>query len=132
MQKTTELKIVLIATMGLLSLATAEGVVSNQHFSTRLNGAERALNISVSIIDMVAKQRDWLLKLNNLLGQQRDIKTDSAAKAINLLNRIPAAVKTNEAIKPHYEAAKVAVNGNRSLLEKMDNEFAELESHRPD
>ena len=131
MQKTTELKIVLIATMGLLCLATAEGVVTNQRFSSRLNDSDRALNVSVSTIDMVAKQRDWALKKARLLGQQRDIETDSAATAINLLNRIPAAAKTNEAIRPHYEAAKVAINGNSSLLEKTDVGLAELETHRP-
>lgn len=131
MQKTTELKIVLIATMGLLCLATAEGVVTNQRFSSRLNDSDRALNVSVSTIDMVAKQRDWALKKARLLGQQRDIETDSAATAINLLNRIPAAAKTNEAIRPHYEAAKVAINGNGSLLEKTNVGLAELEGQRP-
>lgn len=131
MQKTTELRIVLATTMGLLCLATAEGVVTNQRFSSRLNDSDRALNVSASAIDMVAKQRDWVLKEARLLRQQRDIETDSAAAAINLLNRIPVAAKTDEAIKSHYAAAKVAINGNSSLLDKTDRELVELESHRP-
>ena len=131
MQKTTELKIVLVAIMGLLCLATAESVVTNQRLSARLYDSGRALNVSMSTIDLVAKQRDWVLGQARLLGQQRDIETASATAAINLLNRIPAAAKTDAAINPHYEAAKVAINGNSSLLDKTNRALAALESRRP-
>lgn len=131
MQKTTELKIVLVATMALLCLATVEGLVTKQRMASRLDDSNRALNVSMSMIDAVAKQRDWSLKLSQLLGKQRDIEVDSSTAAINLLNRIPAAAKTADVVRPHYEAAKVAINHNRSLLVQTDKELAELEGGRP-
>lgn len=131
MQKTTELKIVLVATMALLCLATAEGLTTKHRLASQLDSSNRGLDISTATIDTVAKQRDWLLKQARLLGKQRDIEAESAAASINLLNRIPAEAKTADAIKPQYEAAKVVINNNSALFAQTDRELAELETHRP-
>lgn len=131
MQKTTELKIILAATMGLLCLATAEGLVTKQRLASQLGDSNRGLGVSVATIDTVAKQRDWLLKLNQLLGRQRDIETASSAAAINLLNRISMEAKTADAVRPDYESAKAAINKNSILLAQTEREREELESRRP-
>jgi len=131
MQKITELKIVLVATMALLCLATIEDVVSQERLKSQLRSSNRGLDISVVTIDTVAKQRDWLLKQAQLLGKQRDVEADSVATAINLLNRIPAEAKTADAVRPQYEAAKVAINNNGVQLALTERELAELESRRP-
>lgn len=131
MQKTTELKIVLVSTMALLCLATIEDVVSQERLKAQLGSSNRGLDISVATIDNVAKQRDWLLKQAQLLGKQRDVEADSAAVAINLLNRIPAEAKTVDAVRPQYEAAKVAINNNGVQLAQTERELADLESRRP-
>jgi len=131
MQKINEVRIVLVATMALLCLATAEDVVVQKRLRTQLDSSNRGLDISTATIDTVAKQRDWLLKQAQLLGKQRDIESGSAAAAINLLNRIPAEAKTADAIRPQYEAAKVAINNNSALFAQTDRELAELEMRRP-
>ena len=131
MEKSKELKIVVLVFAFLLALATAEGMVTKQRLSSRLNDLSKGYDEQFSTIDMVAKQRNWVLKQARLLGAQRDIEVDSATKAINLLNNIPEEAKTAGAIRPQYESAKVAINNNRSLLAQTDKELAELEKHRP-
>lgn len=131
MQKITELKIILVATMGLLCLATAEGIVTKQGISSRLNDLSKGYDEQFSGIQMLWKQRNWVLKQAQLLGKQRDIEVNSATAAIDLLNNIPVEAKTAGVIRPQYESAKVAINNNRSLLAQTDKELAELEKHRP-